>query len=194
VLIDEWDELIDECQVGVQRVVSIVKDMREFSQAGGEDRVPVDLADVMRTSVGVAAARCTGGRRIEQHYEPVEPVPCLPGPLRQVFVNLLVNALQAVGPEGTVRVEVCDEPDAVLARVSDDGCGIARGDLHRLFDPFFTTKPTGEGTGLGLSISWHIVKLLGGEIRVHSEPGTGSAFEVRLPKLSASPTSSAPAV
>jgi signal transduction histidine kinase len=103
------------------------------------------------------------------------------GQLRQVFVNLLVNALQAVGQVGTVRVETALDGARAVVRVRDDGAGILPEHRDRLFDPFFTTKPAGEGTGLGLYVSHEIVRGHGGEIQVISRPAQGATFEVRLP-------------
>ena len=108
------------------------------------------------------------------------------GQLRQVFVNLLVNALQAVGQVGTVRVETALDGARAVVRVRDDGAGILPEHRDRLFDPFFTTKPAGQGTGLGLYVSHEIVRGPGGEIQVVSSPAQGATFEVRLPLAHAS--------
>ena len=98
-----------------------------------------------------------------------------------MFLNLIVNALDVVGPEGCIRIESALEGEHAVVRVRDDGCGILPEHRERLFDPFFTTKPAGEGTGLGLYISHQIVRGHGGEITVESTPGQGATFEVRLP-------------
>jgi two-component system NtrC family sensor kinase len=98
-----------------------------------------------------------------------------------VFLNLVVNALDVVGPAGCVRIESALDGDQAVVRVHDDGAGILPEHRERLFDPFFTTKPAGEGTGLGLYISHQIVGGHGGEIRVDSIPNQGATFEVRLP-------------
>jgi two-component system, NtrC family, sensor kinase len=105
--------------------------------------------------------------------------------MKQVFMNLLMNAKQAIGNEGRIAISTKYDPDAgrVLIRIGDTGCGIDREYLPRIFDPFFTTKPTGEGTGLGLSVSYGIVKDHGGEIFAESEPGTGSLFSIILPVI-----------
>jgi len=96
-------------------------------------------------------------------------------------LNLVVNAVHAVGAQGLVRVATEQRGRQALVRVEDDGPGIDPEVRARLFEPFFTTKPVGQGTGLGLYVSYEIVRAHGGEIRVDSEPGHGSRFEVRLP-------------
>jgi two-component system, NtrC family, sensor kinase len=103
--------------------------------------------------------------------------------MRQVFMNLLVNAKQSIGKQGTIKITTHYDPlrQEAFVQVTDDGCGIKADDLTRIFDPFFTTKATGEGTGLGLSVSYGIVQDHKGRISVSSEPGKGSTFTVVLP-------------
>jgi signal transduction histidine kinase len=103
--------------------------------------------------------------------------------IKQVLVNLLMNAKHAIGEKGRIQVSTRFEPanKLVIIRVGDDGCGMEAEVLSRVFDPFYTTKPTGEGTGLGLSVSYGIIKNHGGSIAVDSEPGQGAVFEITLP-------------
>jgi two-component system NtrC family sensor kinase len=125
---------------------------------------------------------------LEKHYNQLPRLRCYPMQLKQVFMNLLVNAYQAIeekrGPQGghgRVRLATQQRGDSVLITVSDDGIGIPPENLSRIFDPFFTTKEVGMGTGLGLSTCFSIVERHGGTIRVESQPGMGSTFEVVLP-------------
>lgn len=124
------------------------------------------------------------GVRIEKHFDPDIPDMILDEEkVKQVFMNLVMNAKQAIGKSGHIRLETKHDREhgRAIVKVSDDGSGIAPQHLSRIFDPFFTTKPTGEGTGLGLSVSYGIVKDHGGEILVESQPGEGSTFTVTLP-------------
>jgi signal transduction histidine kinase len=98
-----------------------------------------------------------------------------------VFLNLLVNAGQAITADGKISLSTGVERGEVWIRVEDTGCGISEENLSRVFDPFFTTKPVGQGTGLGLSVSYSIVAKHGGQIDVASEVGRGTQFTVRLP-------------
>lgn len=102
--------------------------------------------------------------------------------LRQVFLNLTVNALQAIKGPGVIQIATCDGEDGgVCAIISDTGCGIDPAIQEHIWDPFFTTKEVGKGVGLGLSVSYNIIKRHGGEMSMESTPGKGSKFTVRLP-------------
>jgi PAS domain S-box-containing protein len=177
----ECEALIDESLEGIERTIAIARDMREFAHTGSDGRAATDLNQVVEACVRVAGPHRKGATRIEESYGVVPPVWGAAGQLRQVFVNLLVNALQSVGQVGTVQVETALDGERAVVRVRDDGAGILPEHRDRLFDPFFTTKPAGEGTGLGLYVSHEIVRGHGGEIHVISSPGKGATFEVRLP-------------
>jgi len=146
----------------------------------------VEIARVIESCVNMAWNEIRHRARLVKELAPVPPVVANEGRLGQVFLNLLVNAAQAI-PEGRAeahRIRVRAAPaggDRVAIEISDDGAGIPPEILPRIFDPFFTTKPPGEGTGLGLSICHSIVSALGGEIEVESEVGRGSTFRVLLP-------------
>ena len=182
--LDELQALIDESLEGVDRTIAIVKDVREFSHFGGAsgaDREAVDLAELVEGALRVASTRARAGVVFARDYGKGPRVPCHANSIRQVLVNLIVNAVQAVGDAGRIRLATGADGATAFARVEDDGPGMSAETRERLFDPFFTTKPVGEGTGLGLYVSYEIVRSHGGEIEVHSEPGVGTSFEVRLP-------------
>ena len=116
-----------------------------------------------------------------QHAERNLEVECLPSQLNQVFMNLLINAAQAIEVFGTIILRTRHEGDRICVEVSDTGSGIPPEIIPKLFDPFFTTKPVGKGTGLGLSVSFGIVEKHHGKIEVQSEVGKGTTFRVWLP-------------
>jgi len=176
------DELLEETIEGVERTVSIVKDMKEFSHVGGDARVAANLDEIVDTALRMASSHAPSTVSVERRSDPDLPrVPCCPNQLVQVLVNLVVNAVEAASPAGRVEVVTCLEDDWAVVQVEDTGPGMGAETRERLFDPFFTTKAAGEGTGLGLTISHEIVRNHGGEIRVISAQGAGTVMEVRLP-------------
>ena len=119
--------------------------------------------------------------QVVKSYGLLPEVECMPMQLNQVFMNLLVNAAQAIAEHGTVTISTGAEHDWVWVAVTDTGAGIAPENLKRIFDPFFTTKPVGEGTGLGLSVSYNIINKHQGRFEVESEVGKGTTFRIWLP-------------
>jgi signal transduction histidine kinase len=180
-IVSEGEEMIEESLEGVDRAAAIVRDVKGFSHSGRGERELADLNLLLESVLRVAAPQLRHRARIERRYGAIPLVRCAPQELKQVFLNLVLNAGQAVGEDGLIRVTTDAEPDAVTVCVEDNGCGIARELIDRIFDPFFTTKAVGEGTGLGLSISYQIVRKHDGDIEVESEPGRGTSIRVRLP-------------
>lgn len=180
-LIAEGEELIEESVEGVDRAAEIVRGVKGFSHAGHQLREPTDLNQLLEDVLHMAAAQLRGRAHVERYYVELPAVECVPQELKQVFLNLIVNAGQAIADGGMIRIATEARGGFVTVKVEDDGCGIAPENLERIFDPFFTTKRVGEGTGLGLGIAYHIVRSHGGEIQVESELGKGTRFRVRFP-------------
>jgi signal transduction histidine kinase len=181
----EAEELLDESLDGVDRVVAIVRDVKSFSHAGGGPRESVDLNALLDAVLRVAAPQLRYAGRIERRYGTVPAVLGDPQELKQVFLNLVLNASQAVSGTQAIRIVTESAAGRVVACVEDDGCGIAPEVIAHIFDPFFTTKRVGEGTGLGLAIAYQIVRKHGGELSVESRMGAGTAFRVELPAADA---------
>jgi two-component system, cell cycle sensor histidine kinase and response regulator CckA len=175
---------------GAERVALIVRDLRTFSRADEETGAPLDVRRVLDSAISIAFNEIRHRARLVKEYGEVELVMANEARLAQVFLNLLLNAAQAL-PEGgasqhEIRAFVGHGPGrTVVVEVRDTGSGIPQEIIGRIFDPFFTTKSVGIGTGLGLSICHGIVSALGGEISVESAPGKGSCFRVVLPSLAA---------
>jgi signal transduction histidine kinase len=181
-LMHDVDALFEESIEGVDRAAEIVRSVRSFAHAGSATRESTDLRPLLEDVLHVASAQLRGRVNVMREYDDALPrVVCAPQQLRQVFLNLIVNAAQAVEAGGTVLVATRRDGDHVIVSVADDGCGIPPDLLDRIFDPFFTTKPVGVGTGLGLGIAHQIVSSHGGDIQVESTPGSGTVFRVRLP-------------
>jgi signal transduction histidine kinase len=177
-------DVLDESLAGVDRIASIVKDMLRFARVPEEGAQPLDLNDVVREALRLAAFDRSHDVRVHQRL--VDGLPRVLGSsnrLTQVLLNLLLNANQALAGRDDARVEAETAHDAndVLVRIRDNGPGIPEQHLQRVFDPFFTTREPGEGTGLGLSIAIGIVREHGGKLEVESRPGEGACFTMRLP-------------
>lgn len=185
---------------GVDRVAEIVRSMKELAHPA-EDLVVADVNAVVRSAVTMAAGQYRGVADVSLELgEGLPGVPCVPGGLNQVLINMLVNAADAVaeahhgsGRRGQIRVSTRRAGEFIEVVVADDGVGMAPEVCERIFDPFFTTKPVGHGTGQGLAIAHRAIAKLGGEIRVASEPGRGTEFTVRLPLLPAAAPATAAA-
>jgi len=181
----ELGDAVREARDGAERMRVSVRDLRTFSRAEDDQSGAVDLAPVIASCINVAWPEIRRRARLTRDLAPVPPVHGNAARLGQVFLNLLVNAAQAI-PDGApdrheIRVVTRALPDGrVAAEVRDTGCGIPAEHLARVFDPFFTTKPPGVGTGLGLAICHGIVTGLGGAFEVESAPGAGATFRVLL--------------
>ncbi|MCC6527121.1 MAG: response regulator [Polyangiaceae bacterium] len=181
----ELGQLLAEARDGADRIRRIVGDLRTLSRSDDEAVEAVDLREVLDWSTGIAWNEIRHRARLIKDYEPGCVVEGNVGRLGQVFLNLLVNAAQAI-PEGhathnEIRVTARRSGDRVVVEVADTGSGMDAATLARLFEPFFTTKPIGVGTGLGLPICHGIVTARGGQIRVQSALGAGTTVSVELP-------------
>jgi PAS domain S-box-containing protein len=198
-LLSDLAKAIRESQEGSERIRHIVQDLRDFSHQDTGQRVLSDVNQCLDSTANIVWPMMKHLVTLEKHYADLPEIPCYPMQLKQVFMNLLVNAFQAIeeasggsGEVGTVTLSTEALDDGVRIRVCDTGIGIAPEHLDRIFDPFFTTKNVGAGTGLGLSTSYHIIQRHGGTLGVESTPRKGSCFTVFLPALRESFGGSAP--
>ncbi|MGE5470637.1 MAG: ATP-binding protein [Bacteroidota bacterium] len=173
--------LITESIDGTARVRRIVQDLRDFSRTGDISLEWVDLHAGLESTLNVVANEIKYKAEVVREYGDLPDVECRPSQINQVFMNLLVNAAQAIPERGRITLRSGCAGEAVWVAVSDTGSGIAPDILARIFDPFFTTKPVGKGTGLGLSVSYGIIEKHGGRIEVASQPGQGTTFTIWLP-------------
>jgi signal transduction histidine kinase len=181
-LVDDLKSITSDCCEGAQRICDVVKNLRLFSRLDEAEFKSVDIHEGINSTIRLLSSYYRTGAIVLRHeYAYLPPVSCYASQLNQVWMNLLVNAAQAVGGQGEVTITTRLETDFVAVTISDTGMGIPEDQLSRIFDPFFTTKPIGEGTGLGLSISYGIVERHGGTIEVASAVGKGTSFTVRIP-------------
>ncbi|MBA2664583.1 MAG: PAS domain-containing protein [Bradymonadaceae bacterium] len=170
---------------GIERVHRIVRDLRAFSDAAEQRLERVDIVRVVDWAIQ-NTSNIEERATLTRDYQAVPPIWANQLGLIQVFSHLLTNAFHALDAElreeNEVRVRVaCEDAARIVIEISDTGCGMSQETIALIFDPFFTTRPVGEGTGLGLFVCQGIVKGMGGEIEVDSEPGHGTTFRVLLP-------------
>jgi len=183
---ENMGKILESTRHGVKRVADIVQNLRGFARL---DHAAVDQADIhetLRTAVEMLRGRLD--RRniaVEEHLGQLPLVAGSPAQLNQVFLNLLVNAVQAIEStqreDGQITITTETQGSEVIVQVADNGCGISDEILPQIFDPFFTTKGVGDGTGLGLSITHSMVQDHGGRMEVESFHGQGACFRVILP-------------
>jgi two-component system, NtrC family, sensor kinase len=183
----ETMQALEDARKGAERIRTIVRDLRTLARSDETRMGPVDVISALEFSLSMAAPHLRHRARVVRHLESVPRVLGSEAKLGQVFLNLLINAAQAI-PEGdatnhSITLTTRREGNQVVVEVQDTGRGMSKEVLERIFEPFFTTKPPGEGTGLGLTISMGIIRGMGGEMKIRSEPGRGSTFQVVLPVL-----------
>jgi len=188
-LLEDLGKAIRESLDGSERIRAIVQDLRAFSHQDTAERVDTDVNKALDSTANIVWTMMRHSVKLVKDYAEVPPVSAFPVPLKQVFMNLLVNAYQAIEERAALdvehrgeirlRTEVAD--GGVRITVTDNGSGIAPDIVPRIFDPFFTTKEVGVGTGLGLSTSYNLIERHGGRLDVESTPGVGSTFRVWVP-------------
>jgi Amt family ammonium transporter len=204
-LTQDLPKILGSMRGGTDRIIEIVRSLKEFSHAGRAQLKAVDLHQGLESTLVILGSKLKskGPRpdiQVLRDYGNLPKVECYPGQLNQVFMNLLTNAIDAIDekweaqvtpeaipsstyqPQITVRTEIADD-DHIHLYFTDNGIGIPEAVQRRIHDPFFTTKPVGKGTGLGMSISYQIV--VGhhqGEINCISTPGRGTQFLVKIPR------------
>ena len=182
-LLEDIPILMGESKEGISRVKKIVQDLKDFSRVDSTQEWQwANLHQGLDSTINVAANEIKYKADVVREYGSLPDVECMPSQLNQVFMNLLVNAAHAMGPErGRITVRTGVRDDKVWLEFSDTGCGIPEEIRQKIFDPFFTTKPVGKGTGLGLSLSYGIIQNHNGKIELESVVGQGSTFRITLP-------------
>ena len=178
---DDVADLVRESLDGLKRVKDIVQSLKDFAHIGETDWQFADLHAGIDSTLTIANNEFKYKATVQKDYGNLPQVKCLASQLNQVFMNLIVNAAQAIKDSGVITIRTGVDNDEVWIEIGDNGAGIAPDIKTRIFDPFFTTKPVGKGTGLGLSLSFNIMAKHGGRIDVASELGQGTRFTVHLP-------------
>jgi len=180
-VLEDMPSLIAQTYDGVERIKKIVQDLRLFARPDTGTVEEVDINGCIEATLGIIRSEIKYKAELVKEYGDLPPVPCNPHQMSQVFMNILVNAAQAIEKFGKVTIRTYEDGGSVAVEIGDTGGGIPDDKLAKIFDPFYTTKPVGKGTGLGLSIVKGIVEKHGGTIRVTSEVGKGTTFTISLP-------------
>lgn len=175
------EDASDVIQSGSSRVTTIVKRLRSFARLDEAEVKTVDIHEGIEDTLTLTHHELKRNITVNRNYGKIPPVRCYPGRLNQVFLNILINAKQAIEGDGEITISTSAEDDKVYVEFVDSGCGIPEDELARIFDPGYTTKGVGVGTGLGLSICYRIMEEHKGEIRVSSVAGKGTTVTVVLP-------------
>jgi signal transduction histidine kinase len=172
---------IEAIQRNIDRASRIARELLHFSREKETALHPIDLNSVVTSALNLISSQsCL--IEIKQDLQAVAPILGIPWKLEEVFINLLLNSLDACAGEGHIQVKTFSRGDQVLAQISDSGYGIQKKYIDKVFDPFFTTKEVGKGTGLGLSVSYNIVHQHGGDISLTSQEGHGTVVTLTFPR------------
>jgi len=173
--------LVKECREGTERIKKIVMDLKDFAHPGEDTCKAADIHQCIESTLNVVHNELKYKAKVAKAFGRLPLVNCFPQQLNQVFMNILVNAAQAIETKGEIAIRTRCANGCVEIEFRDNGCGIAPENRSRIFDPFFTTKEVGKGTGLGMNIAYNIVKKHHGSIDVDSQVGKGTTFTIRLP-------------
>lgn len=189
-ILNDIDKLVMENIEGLARITNIVGNLKKFSRdQDTEEFVHADINEGVRSVLIIAKNEIKYYADVHTEFADIEPIPCNISELNQIFLNILINAVQAIKEQqrkekGLITIVTAKDTQWVHIAISDDGPGIPAEIREKIFDPFFTTKAIGVGTGLGLSISYEIINIKHkGDIRVSSEPGKGTTFTISLPRI-----------
>jgi PAS domain S-box-containing protein len=180
---DPRQSIIEKIVKQTFRASEIVNNLLNFSRTGAAEAADVDVNRVVEETLSLVAhpLKTSCIQVVKELGQPLPPVRGSANKLQQVFLNLFLNARDAMPGGGMLEVRTAAHNGSVEIEIADTGAGIAREDINRIFDPFFTTKASGRGTGLGLSVSYGIIKEHAGKIDVRSTPGKGTSFHVEFP-------------
>ncbi|OEU70057.1 MAG: hypothetical protein BA863_01630 [Desulfovibrio sp. S3730MH75] len=174
-------DLISDCKEGTERIKKIVLDLKDFAHPGEDKMQSANINDGIETTLNVVWNELKCKATLNKELGKLPMVKCYPQQLNQVFMNLFVNAAQAIEKQGEISIATKADNGYVEIKIGDTGSGIDKENLAKIFDPFFTTKDVGKGTGLGLNVAYNIIKKHNGTIDVKSQVGKGTVFKIRIP-------------
>jgi two-component system NtrC family sensor kinase len=173
--------LIAESLDGSERVKKIVYELNCFSRMDEEEYKKADINECIESAINIVWNELKYKATLKKDYGNLPPIKCYAQQINQVFINLLINAVNSIEEQGVITIKTWNKDKSIWMAVSDTGRGISQESLSKIFEPFFTTKDIGKGTGLGLSITYEIIQRHKGDITVKSEVGKGTTFTIRIP-------------
>jgi two-component system NtrC family sensor kinase len=173
---------VDDMQIGLERIRDLVIKLRTFSRLDEGESKQVNIEECIESVLTLLQHRLQKRIKVIRRYDDNNIVHCYPGPLNQVFMNVISNAIDAIEGQGEISISTQRKDLMFTIAIADNGSGIADAVRDRIFEPFFTTKPVGQGTGLGLSISYSIVKKHGGEFEICNREGGGTEMIISIPQ------------
>jgi signal transduction histidine kinase len=183
-IVDDIDDLVDDTQEGLERIAHIVSNLVDFASLKDNVTAVADITESLNGTLKLLDNQL-GTCAIELHIEKLPLTRCNISSMKQLFVNLLINAKHACddlrNQQGKIRVKLFANENNIYIEVADNGCGMDADTLKQMFDPFFTTKPVGQGTGMGMAIVYNVLKEHNGTIEVESEVGMGSLIRCVIP-------------
>ncbi len=180
-ILEDLNNLVEESLDGANRVKEIVKNLKTFARLDEHVSKEADINECLESTLKIIWNEIKYKADVVKEYGELPLLKCLPMELNQVFMNILINAAQAIEKMGTIRIKTWHEKQQIFVTIADTGSGIAKDKISKIFEPFFTTKDVGKGTGLGMSIAYDIIKKHNGEIYVSSTEGVGTTFTIELP-------------
>lgn len=180
-IVEDFPKIIQQSFEGLNRVKEIVKNLKDFAHVDNTEIKLFNVNDCIRSALKMVWHELKYKCEVVENYGEIPSIACMPQRLNQVFLNLLVNASQAIEGRGTIYLSSRLDKDQIVIEVKDTGKGIEVEHLNEIFDPFFTTKPVGTGTGLGLFLVHDIISAHGGKVSAASELNKGTAFHIALP-------------
>lgn len=181
-MIENFDKKISRCEDAMERIKEIVQNLKYFSHLDNSEIVDVNINKSIESTIRMVPKKYKHDIEIKTEFGSLPNVPCYGRQINQVFLNIVVNALNAMEEKGELKIETLSDDKYIYIKFCDTGPGIPEDKIKKIFDPFYTTKPVGEGTGLGLSISYSIIDKHGGEITAVNNVDKGITFTVKLLK------------
>ncbi|NLI16979.1 MAG: PAS domain S-box protein [candidate division Zixibacteria bacterium] len=181
-ILKDFGDAINESIEGSDRVRKIVADLKSFSRVDQAEKVYANINEGIKSTLNIVWNELKYKCKVEHDYGELPDLYCMPNQLNQVFMNILVNAGQAItGDNGLIKIKTWSDNNNIYVSIADNGCGIPEENINKIFEAFYTTKEVGKGTGLGLSLSYDIINKHNGKIDVKSQVGVGTEFIITLP-------------